>query len=83
MESGATHPCLQVGGHPAMIWPGEGWPLPGLLAQDILNLNEYFFSFQPKYVKGTGQVLRNPTTTLGHAVDDEEAGKIYRLQVYN
>lgn len=41
-----------------MVGAGEGWALPGLLAQDTLCINEHLFGSQVRYMKGTGQVLR-------------------------
>lgn len=45
-----------------MVSPEEGWCLIGLLAQDLLRLNEYLFRFQLIYVEEAVQVLSYAAT---------------------
>lgn len=42
-----TKVSIKVGGHFAVVLPGERWALPGLLAQNLLCMDEYVPSFQP------------------------------------
>lgn len=40
-----------------LVWPGERWASPVLLAKGMLCMTEYHTGFQSRYVVGTGQVL--------------------------
>lgn len=44
---------------------------PCLLAQDMLDMNKYLFSFQFRYGEGTGYVLNCVTTLLCHGTDED------------
>lgn len=51
-----------------VLWSRERWTLPGLLAQNILCMNEYIYSFQPRYVEETGPVLRCAVILQPHPI---------------
>lgn len=48
----------------------DGWIPSGLIALDILRVNEYHSGFQPRYVEGTGEMLSDPKMTPAHRTDD-------------
>lgn len=58
-----------------MVWPGEAWVLPGLLAKNTLCMNECLSGFKPRYLEGnsSGAHLNSvPTAKPNYGTDDDD-----------
>lgn len=53
-----------------MVLSGMEWASSGLIAHDTLYGNGYLSVFQPRYVKGIGQVLSYQVATPTHRNDN-------------
>lgn len=70
---------LQVGGHPAVVWTGEGWAAASLLSQDTLNVNGYL-SIKICGRNGSGaQLYSDLWNTANHWTDDDDNHDVFVL----